>query len=92
MTCRSLALLTRSLYLQQAIVQVHIRWYCLQGPAQVCDVVDVAVHVHVTAASYLNGTLDLHSAGSMSCSFKVNTEILQSYRSDFALKPAHHGA
>ena len=46
-------------HLIQVEAIVHILRYRLQGPGKVDHVVDVTVHVHVAAASYLGGTGNL---------------------------------
>ena len=44
----------------QLVVQERIKRNRLLGPGQVCDIVDVAVHVDVGSPSHLFGPLDLH--------------------------------
>ena len=46
-------------HLIQVVTIIHILRYRLQGPGKVDHVVDVTVHVHVAAASYLGGTGNL---------------------------------
>ncbi len=43
----------------QAVIEVDICRDCLEGPSEVGNIVDVAIHVHVAAARHLHRALNL---------------------------------
>lgn len=46
-------------HLIQRVIEIDIRGDRLERPAEVCDIIDVAVHVHVAAARHLHRPLNL---------------------------------
>ena len=61
----------------QAVVEVDVWGNCLERPAEVSDIVDVTVHVHVTAPRHLQRALDLRRHNKAQLSMLQLMEPLQ---------------